>query len=77
MTIDPAVLGHKEAARYLGIDPDTLWRHRGTDRIPFVRLWAGKIGYLKKDLDAWLASRRVSSRDDVARLMDGRRRVCQ
>ena len=59
---DPGVWRGRQAARYLGVSPDTLriWRQRKhRARGPaFVRL--GRIvRYLRGDLDAWLAANRV------------------
>lgn len=54
------ILGSKEAAAYLGLDPDTLgmWRWRGRGPA-YCKIGIRKIGYRKSDLDAFLAVRRV------------------
>lgn len=51
----PASITSKEAARVLGVTPDTLrwWRHAG--RGPrFLRLGGGPVRYLPADLAAYL-----------------------
>lgn len=68
------MLNHKDAAAYIGISPDTLWRWRDVHRIPYHHLPGGMPRYRISDLDAWLDTRRVQSREDKARLMDARRR---
>jgi predicted DNA-binding transcriptional regulator AlpA len=51
-----------EAAQYVGLAPSTLakCRIRG-DGPAFIRLSARAIGYLKADLDSWLAAKRCRS----------------
>ncbi len=53
------VLNTTEAAEYLGFRPQTLaiWRTTGRYGLPFLK--CGRlVRYRKRDLDAWLASRR-------------------
>ena len=55
---------HDEAAAadYLGVQPATLraWRSRRQGP-PFIR--AGRIWYLREDLDVWIMSRRIDPAD--------------
>lgn len=57
-----------EASTHLHISESTLekWRIRG-DGPPFIRLGSRKVGYLRADLDEWLASRRRRSTSEPAR----------
>lgn len=55
--IYPAVLTEAQAAKYIGKSVKTLQRRRRNKQISFVR--DGGIRYLRKDLDAYLAARRV------------------
>lgn len=53
------LLNNQQAADYLGLSYRTLpgLRRRGDGPV-FVKLGGRRIGYLKTDLDAWVASRR-------------------
>lgn len=65
--LSPAVLSEDEASVYLNLAKSTLSKQRvygGPDAIPFVKLGARRVGYLREDLDAWLASRRRTSTSD-------------
>lgn len=55
----PAVLRHRDAARYLGISEVMLKRSRlqGWGPTP-VMLGSRTVGYCRDDLDAWLRGRR-------------------
>lgn len=52
-----AVLTEAEAAIYIGKSVKTLQRRRQKKQITFIR--DGGILYLRKDLDAYLAARRI------------------
>lgn len=56
------LLDNGEAAKYLGIAPQTLtvWRCVKRYNIPFVKV-GSRVKYRKEDLDAWLASRTVGN----------------
>lgn len=57
------VLIQPEAAKYTGLSARTLERYRVEGGGPaFIRLGARRLGYLKTDLDAWLAERKFPSR---------------
>lgn len=71
--VAPAAFNHKEAARYIGMSSVTLWRKRDLYQVPSVRLPDGTIMYLREDLDAWLRSYRIESREDMAAQKDGRK----
>lgn len=53
----PAVMTEAEAAKYIGRSVKTLQRRRRNKEISYVR--DGGIRYLREDLDAYLAARRV------------------
>src|SRR3954468_13993193 len=57
-----AVLTVADTARLLGVSKFTLLRMRKRkDGLPFVRLSPGRIGYLRSDVHAYIAARRVGS----------------
>ena len=60
MKDDDQKLDQDAAAEYLGVQPGTLsvWRSTGRYAVPFLKV-GRKVLYSKRDLDAWLASRRV------------------
>ena len=55
-------MGTAEAARYLGIAPQTLnkYRHIGCPHIPYSKV-GRKVVYAKADLDAFLLKHRVEA----------------
>lgn len=64
----PEILSTHQAAQYLRLGPSTLekWRVFGTGPI-FIKLGTRRIGYLRSDLEAWLAARpRLSSTSQCA-----------
>lgn len=53
-----AVLNIGEAAQYVGVRPTTFWvLRKDPDFPPVIRLTERLRGYLRADLDVWLASR--------------------
>ena len=53
----------------LDIDPATLWRWRKSGNFPApIKLTRGNLRWRKKDVTAWLESRRVS---DVPHMLEG------
>lgn len=72
--LPPAVLTTKEAARYLGLHPITLYRKAQRLEIPWVRLGDRKKGFSRTDLDLWIKSKTVRTSHDALKLMDGRRK---
>jgi hypothetical protein len=63
----PIIYGTEQAAKFLnGIKPKTLdnWRHRGCGPA-YIKIGA-RIGYLEKDLIAFLERRRFTSTSDYA-----------
>jgi predicted DNA-binding transcriptional regulator AlpA len=66
--IQARVLKTAEAAVYTGRSESGLEKMRcsGTGP-PFVKLGSRSVGYLREDLDAWLASRRRSSTSEPGR----------
>lgn len=59
--IDPG-MSTPEAARYLGVAPNTLeiWRSTGRYSLPFEKI-GSKVRYRKSALDRWLAERTTTS----------------
>lgn len=51
----PALIGSREAARYLGISERTLHRMKQAGEIPFVPLAGKTIRYRPEALAAWAA----------------------
>lgn len=58
----PQVLPEREAARVLSVSMRTLqrWRLDGGGPV-FVKLSGTRVGYLRADLESWLALRRFES----------------
>ena len=66
---EDAVLTAAEAARMLGVSEFTLLRMRqrpNADGLPYVKLSPKRIGYIRRDLLAFLAARRVGVLPDAA-----------
>jgi hypothetical protein len=66
---EDAVLTADDTARLLGVSKITLLRMRqrpSADGLPFVRLSAHRIGYVRRDVLAFLAARRVGALPDAA-----------
>lgn len=55
----PRLLGTDEAAPIVGVSAQTLHDWRQADKGPPYLRVGRKIVYLREDLDAWLAARRV------------------
>jgi len=61
---EPAVLTEAETAHLLGVSRFTLLRKRqepDAGGLPFVKLSAHRIGYMRSDIMAFLAARRVGT----------------
>jgi DNA-binding transcriptional MerR regulator len=58
--VTPGVMSEREAATYLRTKPRTLklWRH--TRGLPHSRISNKVVLYTQKDIDQWLARRRVA-----------------
>lgn len=55
-----SLLSTDDAAAYLGLHPQTLWRFRADGKGPaYYRLGPGKIVYDRSDLYNWLERQRV------------------
>jgi excisionase family DNA binding protein len=63
----PSRLSRAEAAKYLGLSPNTLarWAVDGTHRLPYYRI-GNRTMYDTPDLDALLARSRITFPDDDA-----------
>lgn len=61
---EDACLSTGETAQLLGVDRITLLRMRQLDDcggLPWVRVSPGRIGYMRRDIRAYLAARRVGA----------------
>jgi len=61
---EDACLSTGETAALLGVDKITLLRMRqleGCGGLPWVRVSPGRIGYMRRDIRAYLAARRVGA----------------
>lgn len=73
-----AILSIKDAARYLTLSVATFRREV---RIPRVRLSEGRVGYIRTDLERWIADRKefpANEEEDAeieARAMDAARKA--
>ncbi len=58
---DDPLLDRQEAARYLGIKPQTLavWASSGRYSLPYVRVGRRAL-YRRSNLDDWLAARTIT-----------------
>lgn len=64
-----AVLTAAETASLLGVSKFTLLRMRqrtAADGLPFVKLSPNRIGYVRRDVLAFLAARRVGALSEAA-----------
>lgn len=67
MTAQLKIVRERAAAEILGVHPRTLPRWRAEGRGPaFVRLSDGVVGYDVVDLEAFVAARKVGTRDQAA-----------
>ena len=59
-SIKKETLNRREAARYLGVSPQTLanWRCSGTNNVPMIKV-GDKCVYRREELDEWMERRRV------------------
>lgn len=58
-----------EAARFIGVAPQTLakWRCTGLTNLPFIRVGSRRISYAVDDLENFMNARRVSSTSEVVK----------
>ena len=62
----PEILNTREAADYVRLSKPTLERFRCSGDGPkFLKLSGAAVRYRRRDLDAWIASRLVSSTSEV------------
>lgn len=67
-----ATLTAKQAAQYLNISESFLWDLRAKYEIPFVKVGSRTL-WLRRDLEDWLKTHRVTSPEEESHLFDGRR----
>ncbi|GEM_PF-1199229 len=62
----PTRMSRDEAARYIGVEAQTLanWAHTGKERIPFLKV-GRKVIYLKEDLDNYLSAAKKETTDRI------------
>jgi DNA-binding MurR/RpiR family transcriptional regulator len=68
LSYEDSVQTAADTARQLGVSKFTLLRMRqaeGCSGLPFVQISPGRIGYLKSDVRAYLAARRVGTLPEV------------
>ena len=68
-SIEDAVLTATDTARMLGVSKFTLMRMRkrpAADGLPFVKLSPNRIGYVRRDILAFIAARRVGTLQEAA-----------
>ena len=66
---EDTVLTATDTAKMLGVSKFTLMRMRqrpGADGLPFVQLSPNRIGYVRRDVMAFLAARRVGALPEAA-----------
>jgi len=59
---EDTVLSAADTARLLGVSKYTLLRMRqreGCDGLPWVQITPGRLGYMRRDVRAYLVARRV------------------
>jgi len=62
--VKPATLTREEAAAYLGVHPDTLYRWARENRIAYVRMGEGEkapMRFTLEDLDRYLQECRIEA----------------
>ena len=63
-----AILRPSEAAEYLGLTVSTLAKRRLRGESPaFIKLGKKAVGYLREDLDAWIAECRRHSTSETGK----------
>ena len=55
---DKEILGSKEAATFLDISPNQLYKLSSSGKIPTYSPTGGKIYFLKSDLTEWVLSKK-------------------
>jgi len=64
MSIHPfkEIVSPKELPSVTGLSIPTIWRlEKSGGFVPKIRLSAGRVGYRRSDIEAWLQSRTVSA----------------
>ena len=58
----PAIMDREQAAQFIGVKPQTLsvWATTGRYQLPYIKV-GRSVRYRKSDLEAFLASRTVTS----------------
>jgi len=66
LSADSELLTREQAARYLGVKPQTLavWHTTHRHKIPLIKV-GSKVRYRKSDLDAWLESRTIGGAEQA------------
>ena len=58
MEQNPEVLSKRKTCQLVGLSPATVWRLERKSKFPArIQLSAGRVGYLRRDVEAWLAER--------------------
>jgi excisionase family DNA binding protein len=66
MTIQSQLLTRKEAAKYIGVEPETLQNWACTKRYNLTYIKVGRlVKYRQADLDAFLSKRTVTTEEAI------------
>lgn len=57
---NPINMGVSEAAIYLRVSPNTIYKWTSQGRIPYRKVGTKKLSFCKEELDRFIASRRVA-----------------
>ncbi len=70
---DTKMLNYKQTAELLGIPVGTVYSLVSQNRIPHLRIGPRFVRFSHDDLQAWLASKQVESRDCLKKSALGRK----
>ena len=65
LNIDEENLSAEQAANYLKIKLNTVYSKKATGELPYSRSGERKLLFSKKDLDKYIANRKVKSNDEI------------
>jgi excisionase family DNA binding protein len=63
--MDKQILSSKEAAAYLDISINQLYKLSSTRKLPVYSPTGGKIYFLKEELDEWVVSKRKATTKSI------------
>jgi excisionase family DNA binding protein len=65
--MEKQILTTKEAAKFLSISRDQLYKLTGARKVPFYSPTGGKIYFLRSDLEEWILAARKQTIKDLSR----------